>query len=159
MSPAGTWARRGLSLIEVVTVIVVLAIAVPPALRLVHEAVSGRVDAINLTRATALASALAEHVLADVASNAAGLGFGALDDAAAWETSLRDRAAATAAPYAAVGMSYEIGVGPLADAAGVVSGDAGEDLYRDVEIRVSYPRADGVVVTYELVLVVTELTP
>lgn len=152
-------ARRGISLVEVITVIVVLAIAVPPSLRLVGDSVNARIDAINLTRATTLASALAEHLLADIASDDTALAFAALADPDAWEAGFRARAAATAAPYDAVGITYDLAVGSLTDAHGVATGDAGEDVYREVAIAVTYRLANGATATYTLELVVTELSP
>ena len=75
-----TNAHRGFTLIEVVIAVIVLAISVPPTLNMMDSSAAGRVDAIQTTRATLLATIVLESVMADMTSSSAGLGFEALDE-------------------------------------------------------------------------------
>src|SRR5262245_62627691 len=61
------------TLIEAVVIVVILAIAVPVTLVTLDEANQRRADSVNATRATALATCVMEHMLADVASRNASL--------------------------------------------------------------------------------------
>lgn len=143
MRRANVPTRRGFTLIEAVIVIVALAIMVPPSIAWLNRAGHDRVDAVNATRATFLATSVLEQVLADAASTGAGLGFAAFADAPAYldtpATGLRDRLAPVTAPYAAMGMSYSVAIGPLVTQAGAVSGDAAQDVFRVVTVTVNFP--------------------
>lgn len=153
--------RRGLSLVEVVVVVIVLAIAVPPSVVVVQEAVLARADAVQTSRATALAQAVVEHVLADVYSDAPGLGYAALDDADTWldtpSTGLRDRISDTTSSYEALGLAYAVSVSAPHAASGSATGDPDLDIFRTVTVTVTWPLASGGTQALPLAVVVTDL--
>lgn len=142
-------------------VVVVLGIAVPPSVIVVQEAVLARTDAVQTTRATALAQAVVEHVLADVYSDAPGLGFAALADPDAWldtpSAGLRARAADTTSFYEGLGFSYTVDVSEPHAASGSATGDPELDLFRTVTVTVSWPLATGGTQSLPISVVVTEL--
>ena len=154
---------RGFSLIESIVIIIVLAIAVPPSLQLLDSAAASRADSINTTRATLLAMTVMEQVLADVYSADPSLGFDALADSDAYlntaGTGLVDRIAVVTDTYAALGISYSVQIGPLAQADGTVSGDADLDIYREITVVVSFPSAVTGVLDMPVSAIVTETAP
>ncbi len=156
-SPATS--RRGATLIEVVVIIVALGLAVPPALSLLDSAAASRADSINATRATLLASSVMEVVLADVNSTDAGLGFDALADDATYLSGLATRAAPVTDEFADLNLTYQVAIGPLAQADGTVSGDADLDIYRRITVTARYPSAVGGTVSMPVSAIVTELAP
>ena len=117
------------------------------------------VSLIFATRATALATCVMEHVLADVASKSPGLGFGALSNSNAYlntaVTGLVPRLAAFTSPYTAMGFSYSVTIGPLVDKTGVASGVSAFDVYRTVIVGVTFPGADGTSLTVNVESMVT----
>lgn len=129
-------------------VVVVLTIAVPPTLGVLMSSASSRADAINTSRATMLASAVLEGLMADSASDEPALGFDALADDAAYLTTpgtgFYDRMAGVTAPYASLGLTYSVEIGPLVSSDGTTTGDPSEDVYRTLTVRVVYPSAGGV---------------
>jgi len=143
---------RAFSLIEVIIAVIVLAIAVPPTLNMMDSAASGRVDAINTTRATLLATSVLEMVMADLSSNDADLGFDALSDTNAYintpGTGLEDRLETLVEPYTSAGFTYSVNVGSLISADGTVSVDVDENIFRVITVRVSFPSASTA--SYEL---------
>ncbi|GIK17864.1 MAG: hypothetical protein AMXMBFR77_23810 [Phycisphaerales bacterium] len=120
-----------------------------------------RADAVQTTRAAALAQAVVEHVLADVYSDAPGLGYAALADTNAWlntpDAGLLARAAGTASLYEDLGFAYTIDVTPPHAASGVATGDPELDLFRTVTVTVTWPRATGGTQSLPISVVVTEL--
>lgn len=144
-------ARRAVTLIEAIIVVVVLALAVPPMLIVTGDAVDARVESVRIAEATVLAQGVAEHVLADIhaTSDAGGepVGFGALADAAAYmdhpTAGLRARLAWMSAPYEARGISWDVEIGELVNADGEESGEADEDLYRRVRVVVGFSGSRG----------------
>lgn len=153
--------RRGFSLLETLAVMVVLAIAVPPASMMLADAGRARRDAVMMARATWLATGVLEHVLADVNSPAAGLGFDALDDSATYlddaTTGLYARLDSMMSFYDALGLSATVTIGPLADASGAVTGDADQDLFRTITVNVSWTDSKGEARTLALASQATEL--
>lgn len=139
--------RRGFTLIEAVAVIVVIGIAVPPTLLMLREVVEQRTDAISLARATSLANAVLETVVADVASGDENLGFDALVDETLYvdggTRGLRTRLATVTAPYTAARLSYAVDIGPLSAADGSITGDVDLDLFRVVTVSVTFPTIRG----------------
>ena len=138
---------RGFTLIEVVTMVLVLAIAVPPTLEILMSNAASRANVINTARATMLASNVLEGVIADVSSTNPTLGFAALDDANAYlstpTTGLYARMASTNQSYIDLGLVYTVDVGVLVSSNGLVSLDVEENVFRTVTVRVAYPSADG----------------
>lgn len=139
--------RRGFTLIEAVVVIVALALIVPPAVGWLGRAGDDRIDAVNATRASFLASAVMEHVIADASSTAPALGFGALASSPTYlstaVTGLYARLSSTTAPYTGMGFSYSVSIGPLVDQTGVVNADAALNAFRVVTVSVTFPSARG----------------
>jgi len=147
MMPRMAQLRRAFSLIEAVVVVVVIAVAVPPSMMWLDEAVTRRYDAANLNRATILSSAVLETILADAASDSAGLGFAAFANAAAYVdgagSGLRARLARVFGPYQSAGMSYQVTIGGLISASGSPDADATQNLFRKITVDVTYPSASG----------------
>lgn len=147
MNTARAIRRRAFTLIEAVTVVLVLALAVPPAVSWLDEAVSARADSVNATRAAALAGAVIEHILADCSSTAAGLGFDALAAPSAYldtpTTGLRARLAAVSDFYAALGFAYSVSIGPLVDDSASENPDSSLNVFRVVTVTVDFPSAAG----------------
>jgi type II secretory pathway pseudopilin PulG len=139
--------RRAFSLIEAIAAIVVLSIAVPSTMAVLVDSSRANADAVNTTRASALASLVLEQVLADASSESPALGFAAFADANAYlttaTTGLNDRIAASVAPYQAVGMTYLVTIGDLADNTGAVTGNPALDLFRLVTVTVTFPTSRG----------------
>jgi len=153
--------RRGFTLIEVIIAVIVLAIAVPPTLNLMDSASAGRVDAINVTRATMLSTLVIESVMADLTSNDASLGFSALSDSAAYlstpVTGLYDRIASLTDSYTNVGLTYAVTISGLVASDGNVSGTSSENIYRTVTVDVSFPSANSAPFTMPVSILISEL--
>lgn len=139
--------RRAFTLIEVVIAVIVLAIAVPPTLNMMDSAASGRVDAINTTRATFLSTIVLETVMADMTSSNELLGFEALDDEDVYlnndATGLYTRLVNTTRAYTDVGLSYSVIIGELVGSDGEVSEDEADNVFRVVTVRVAYVSASS----------------
>jgi len=139
--------RRGFTLIEVVTMVLVLAIAVPPTLEILMANSATRANVINTGRATMLASNILEGVLADVSSNDPLLGFDALADSNAYlntpTTGFYDRMSIATVSFTDLGLSYTVSIGELVASDGLVSMDSADNIFRTVTVVVGYPSADG----------------
>jgi len=139
--------RRAFTLIEAVVVVLVVALAVPPTIMWLDEAVTRRADAANLNRAGMLASAVLENVIADCASDGAGLGFAALATPATYLSggagSLYTRLTSVAAPYQAAGLTYSVSIGGLVSSTGSADADVTQNVFRLVTVNVSYLSAAG----------------
>lgn len=72
--------RRAFTIVEAVIAMVVLAIAVPATLAMIHDATIIRAESAMSTRASWLGSMMAEQILADVASDDSRLGMTALEE-------------------------------------------------------------------------------
>ena len=144
--------RRAFTLIEAVLCVVVLGLAVPPALELMQSAAEHRADGVNTGRATVLSGLVIETVLADVASGSQGLGFEALADPSSYleapDTGLYARLDGLVDPYERVGMTYSVTVSDLISADGTESSDDAENIFRLVTVTVGYPSSAGA--TWEL---------
>ena len=137
--------RRAFSLIEVVIAVIVLAIAVPPTLNMMDSAGAGRVDAINTTRATLMATSVMETVLADITSSNENLGFEALDDTNAYlrypNEGLYFRLSSALEPYTRVGLNYTVDISDLVSQDGTISEDESDNIFRVITVRVSFQSA------------------
>jgi len=153
--------HRGFTLIEVVTMVLVLAIAVPPTLEILMSNSASRANVINTARATMMASNALEGFMADVASNDAALGFEALADANAYlntpTTGFYARMASSMQSFTDLGLTYTVDIGALVASDGAVSGDAGENIFRTITVRVAYPSADGAAYELPVSLMVSSL--
>ncbi|MCA9281638.1 MAG: type II secretion system protein [Phycisphaeraceae bacterium] len=134
--------RRGFSLIEAIAAIVILGLVAPVSMVTLRDAAAARSETIQLTRATWLANAVLETVLADLSSEDASLGFAALADAGAYLTTpvtgLEARLAGTTSFYEGLGFSWTLAIGDLVASDGEASGEADEDIYRVVAVTVSW---------------------
>lgn len=143
MSARPSTPARAFTLIEAAIVIVALALIVPPAVSWMKRAGEDRVDAVNATRASFLASAVLEQVLADAASPASGLGMSALANPSAYLTTagtgLYPRTAGLASTYTAIGFTYAVTIGPLVDQSGAVNANASLNVFRVVTVTVTFP--------------------
>ena len=144
--------QRGFTLIEVVTIVIVLAIAVPPTLEILMSNSASRANTINTARATMLASNVLEGILADVASSEETLGFDALADSNTYlntpTTGFYARMSTPTQTFTNYGLTYAVNISELVSSDGSVSSDANENVFRTITVRVGYPSADGV--DYEL---------
>src|SRR5262249_24782175 len=115
--------RRAFSLVEVLADVVVLSVALPPSLGVIMDATVARRDSALATRAAFLATGVLEHILADVNSADASLGFSALSNSAAYldtaATGLRARVQPMADQAAQYGVQYTVTIGALSNHAGV----------------------------------------
>lgn len=137
--------RRGFTLMEAIAALVVLGILIPPTIAMMRDAARSRVDAVKLTRATWLAAAVMEQVIADV--NSEHPGPGALTDPAAYLTTpgtgLEARIADVTSLYASAGLGWSLSIGEPVSADGASTGDAGRDVYRMVLVRVEWEARGG----------------
>jgi hypothetical protein len=140
---------------------VALGVSIPPTLVWLDESNMRRADSVSATRASALATGVMEHILADVSSEEAGLGFAALDNDAVYldtaVTGLRARIGAMTGPYAAMGMNYTVTIGPLVNSAGAVSGLPVDDVFRVVTVSVTFSSMQGGTRTVNISSMVAEL--
>jgi type II secretory pathway pseudopilin PulG len=161
MSRLSNTRRRGFTLVEAAVVIVALAISLPATLVWLNEANERRNDGVNATRATALGTLVMEQVLADVSSKSAGLGFAALASPATYlntaTTGLVARLSAITSLYTGMGMNYTVTISDLVSKSGVSTGDAAQDVFRTITVRVSYNGSDGALRTLALQSMVTSL--
>ncbi len=139
--------RRGFTLIEAVVMVLVLSIAVPPTLEVLMSNSAARANIINTGRATMLASNVLEGIIADVSSSDGALGFEALADSNAYlnanPNGFYDRMGPATESYGDLGLSYTVEIGNLVGSDGLVSGEASENIFRTVTVRVVYPSSDG----------------
>lgn len=153
--------RTAFTLIEVVIAIVVLAIAVPPTLNLMDSSASGRVDAIQTTRATFLATIVLESILADMTSAEETLGFESLADADAYlntpTTGLYARLESITEPYQSFGLTYTVEIGSLIDSSGLESEDDADNVFRTLTVFVVIPTASASTTTMPVSLTVSEM--
>jgi len=140
--------HRGLTLIEAVAAVAILAIAVPPSVAMLADAAQVRAASASAERAMWLAGAVLETVAADNASAHDDFGFDAFDDAAAYlndpTTGLHARLDEIASWAADAGMSYTVTIGPLVGPSGVPTGDAAADVFRPVTVEATWTGARGV---------------
>lgn len=139
--------RRGISLIEAVVCVLLLAVAVPPAVEALQSAGDHRVDSVSATRAVLLATMVLETVIADNASAEPGLGFAAFEDPQVYlndpVTGLYARLADHAEPHARSGLGFSVEIGPLVSTSGAPSPEAHENIFRTITVRVRLPSGGG----------------
>ncbi len=153
---------RGVTLIEAVLVVLVLALTVPAAMTMITEGNESRRQSAEVARATTLAAAVLEQIIADSVSPDGSLGFAAFADASAYlstaTTGLYDRLDPVTSVYTDDGMAYTVSIGDLATAEGVVTGDADDDVFRLITVTVTFDDPDGGTLTLPVSVVLAELT-
>lgn len=154
---------RGFTLVESMVTIIVLALLIPPSVSMLRDAATAKVESANTVRATLLASAVMEHVLADVSSNAASMGMPAFSDASAYLDSpgigLVDRLGALSTLYQDLGLTWSVSIGALVDKTGAVSADVRMNMYRSVTVSVSWNSTRAGPKSYSVTALVTDQTP
>ena len=155
--------RRGFTLIEAVIAIVVLSLAVPSTMAMIRDATVARAENALTIRAQWIATAVSEQILADAASDDPSLGMSGFADSNAYlnnpGSGLYERLAHLDSDYARFGIEYEVEIRPLTAANGTPSADADENIYRQIEVRVTWQGATGEDRTMPLSFIVTDLTP
>ena len=153
--------RKGFSLIEIVVLIVVLAVAVPPSSLMIDDVTRTRADNVSAVRATALATGVLEQILADVYGGDPQLGFDALADVNVYlqtpTTGLVDRMLSMTSLYVTYGIGYSVQISDLIDSSGVVSGNPSDNVFRRVTVKVTYQSLHGGTVEIPIGVMVTEL--
>lgn len=156
-----TMGRRAFTLVESLAVVVVLSIAIPPAVSMMIDAAKTQADSVKMTRATWFATSILENIIADVNSDDANLGFNALDDSAAYltapSTGLNNRLSGVIAFYNGYGFTHSVQVGALSNAAGKVTGVPADDVFRTITVGVTWTNMNGVSRTLNIGAVVTDL--
>ncbi len=152
--------RRGSILVETMIAIMMLALAVPVTVSWMQDAAADRADAVNSLRATAMATAIAENIIADSASASAGLGMTALGDPTAYldapVTGLKARLKTPLAGYTNLEFTYSVAIGALVGPKGIATADASLDVVRPVTITVQFPGARGKSLSLAISLMVTD---
>jgi type II secretory pathway pseudopilin PulG len=151
--------ERGFTLIEAVLIVLMIALAVPPAVRMMTEASAERADRVLLAAAMSYAQGIADQVMADVS----GGGLAVLDDAGAYlaspGTGLWDRLSWISEPYEARHLTESVDVSEAVGWRGAVAADESENLYRVVTVRVGVPMSDGELVEVPVALMLGEPNP
>lgn len=139
--------RRAFSLIEAVTSVLMLAIAVPPMLGFVRIAGAERADAVTVARAVALGTLVLESALADASSPHGPLSYDAFENPMTYlydpASGLAARLAALTEPYTRAGLSWTLDVGQPVGPSGVLEADPARNVFRVLTVRVSCPSARG----------------
>jgi prepilin-type N-terminal cleavage/methylation domain-containing protein len=155
--------RRAFTLVEAVIAMVVLSIAVPATLAMIHDATLARAESAMSTRASWLGSMVAEQILADVASDDPQLGMDALEDATAYldhpDAGLFARLEGAIAPYREQGLEATVEIGPLVSESFTTTGDDVQDIYRQVVIAVQWNTPRGDQRSAPVAFLVTDPTP
>lgn len=150
--------RRASILLETVIAITMLAIAVPVTVTWMQGCAADRTDATSSLRASAMATAIAEHIIADAASSSTGLGMTALQTPSVYldtpTTGLRARLATLLTPYTTAHFSYDITIGGLVGPEGTATGNSLLDVCRLVTLTINFPSARGGTLHFTLELMV-----
>jgi prepilin-type N-terminal cleavage/methylation domain-containing protein len=153
--------RRAFTLVESLAVVVVLSVAIPPAVSMMTDSARAQVNSITQTRATWYATAVLEHVIADASSDDPVLGFAAMANSSAYlttpTTGLNDRLGSISTYYAALGLTHTVTIGALSDATGTVTGNSSLDVFRTITVGVTWTTLKGDSRTLSIGCVVTDL--
>jgi hypothetical protein len=133
--------RRGATLIEAVIVVLVLAIAVPPMVVGVSDSVNRRSDAIQLIRASTLASTVMNQIKSDSITTDIGTDIATYLNRPA--TGLRARLDRVTSIMTSAGLSYDVAVSERLNLSLVPSGNPTRDLFRTVTVTVRFTDSKG----------------
>jgi len=142
--------RRATTLIEAVVVVIVLAVAIPPSLSWLAQGADRRADAITVIKATTLASAVLEQVMAD--SITSDIGADSASYLGAAGTGLQTRLGTLTSAYS--GLAWTLSIGSRVNSLLVVTGSTTTDLYRVVGVTIAYTDSGGTPRTLALSTVV-----
>lgn len=135
---------RAFTLIEAIAAIVIISLAAPPTFLLMRDVADARRSTVVSERALWLAAGVMEHIVADVESDAPGLGPDALEDSANYldnaATGLRIRLAGMTSIYTDQGIAYDVDISDPISADGTPTGNANEDAFRRITINVKWSR-------------------
>lgn len=152
--------RRATILLETMIAIVMLAFVVPATVAWMQDAAADRADAVNSLRASAYATAIAEHIIADAVSTAPALGMDAFTDPTAYldtpDTGLRARMIATGAAYQMLNFNFDVAIGSLVGPEGVATGDPQLDVIRPITVTVRFAGARGRTLSLAINLLVAD---
>ncbi len=132
--------RRAFTLIEAIASIVIIATIVPTSVLMLRDATTARIDAVQTTRATWFATAVAEQIKADAASTSPALGTPAFADANAYlntpSTGLYARLSDLSTFYNTSAITYTVTISTLVSDSGTATGNVAEDIYRYIQVNV-----------------------
>ncbi len=153
--------HRAFSLIECMIVVIMLSIVVPITSMFLDQRASQRADAVQALRASTLAQAVLEHVLADASSNAPGRGYAAFANANTYlndpATGLYSRIASMLNFYDNMGVTCVVTISSPVSISGSATGVPAQDLFRIVTVQVSAPTSRGIDIDVALETMVTDL--
>lgn len=142
----GRHIARGVTLVEVMALLIVVAIAVPPLAALSAQSSRALAEERRYFHSAWLATAVLEQIRADALSEDAAMSLEAMSDAAylsAPATGLRDRLSETVSAYEDEGLSYEVTFDDVRDATGAAIGAGERSATRLVTVEVLYASQDG----------------
>jgi prepilin-type N-terminal cleavage/methylation domain-containing protein len=146
--------NRAFTLIEAIAAIVIISLAAPPTFLLMRDVADARRSTVVSERALWLAAGVMEHIIADVESDAPGLGPAALENAADYlddpASGLRVRLADMTSVYVSQGIAYDVAVSDPISADGTPTGNANEDVFRRITIHVTWSRRSSGDTTFAL---------
>lgn len=137
---------RGVTLVEVLALLIIVAIAVPPLAALSASSSRALAQERRYFHSAWLATAVLEQISADGLSGQPGMTLEAMGDAAYLTTpgtGLRDRLVGVASAYENEGMTYEVTFGPLRDASGAAVAAESRAATRVVTVEIVYMSHDG----------------
>ncbi len=155
--------RRAFTLIECIMSLVILSVAVPATLAMMHDATIARTESVMATRASWLGNMICEQILADISSGDPALGMNALADPSGYlfasNSGLMDRIRTELLEYEQMGITAQVAIGPLLSLSGFTTGDPVQDLYRRITVTVSYRSASTTARQVPFELLVTDPSP
>ena len=150
--------RRGFSLIEAAIITVMVALAVPPSVRMLEAASSERADRVMIGLATSYSGAIMEQILADVSVH----GLEAIAEPTYITdpiTGLLSRLEWVTTPYENRRISATVDISGLVGQDSTVSPNPSENLFRLVTVRIKVPTARGSELTIPLSMMLAEPNP
>ncbi len=138
--------RRGVTLVEVMALVIVVAIAVPPIAAISVSSSRALVEERRTFHTAWLASAVLEQIVADAGTGDEGLDLEAMGDAAYLDngtSGLRVRMDSVATDLLAGGLAYEVVFGLPRDATGALIDVNDSAATRLVTVTVSYTNELG----------------
>ncbi len=142
----GWLARRGVTLVEIMALVIVVAVAVPPIAALSSSSSRALVEERRSFHTAWLATAVLEQIIADASSGDESMSLEAMGDPAyldAGDGGLRARLATVTDAYEDQGMTYEVSFGLVRDAEGNAIDADDRAATRLVTVEVLYTNGLG----------------